>query len=196
MSTATMANFNRGTNVSRPATQAQIDFAVALVTEVGQMDPEIGREIWNNLRAEQAAGKLGFREISGVIDRMKGLRSELRRRQAEQAPAAEETPRRRLPDVPDGRYAVDNTEGQTAFYRVRVARSGFVTVSVMASDEQHELPFVVARSVLQKIESDGIKEAAIRYGQEIGACGVCGRTLTDPVSRSHGIGPTCLQKLG
>lgn len=35
---------------------------------------------------------------------------------------------------------------------------------------------------------------AINYGRRTGACGVCGRTLTDPASIEAGIGPVCARK--
>jgi hypothetical protein len=34
------------------------------------------------------------------------------------------------------------------------------------------------------------------YGQKLGTCGVCHRTLTDEESRARGIGPVCLRKNG
>jgi uncharacterized protein DUF6011 len=34
----------------------------------------------------------------------------------------------------------------------------------------------------------------VRYGQELGECGHCGRTLTDEASRAAGIGPVCASK--
>lgn len=33
-----------------------------------------------------------------------------------------------------------------------------------------------------------------RFGQEIGRCGCCGRSLTDETSRARGIGPDCASK--
>jgi len=33
-----------------------------------------------------------------------------------------------------------------------------------------------------------------RYGQEIGSCGMCGKVLTDELSRERGIGPICWEK--
>lgn len=39
-------------------------------------------------------------------------------------------------------------------------------------------------------------DAQALYGREIGACGVCGRHLTDEVTRKRGIGNDCAKKLG
>lgn len=101
-----------------------------------------------------------------------------------------------IPDVPAGRYAVENDEGHLAFYvidRPTEGRwAGHTFVKVQASDELHKLPIPAAKGVLAKIAKDP-KAASIRYGRELGQCGVCGRTLTDEASRAAGIGPICAQ---
>jgi hypothetical protein len=38
------------------------------------------------------------------------------------------------------------------------------------------------------------RAAMQRYGQEIGACGRCGLTLTNDTSRALGLGPECAAK--
>lgn len=38
---------------------------------------------------------------------------------------------------------------------------------------------------------NGLKEAIFSYGIETGQCSICGRTLTDTVSKMKGIGPVC-----
>jgi hypothetical protein len=42
----------------------------------------------------------------------------------------------------------------------------------------------------------GKREAAIRYGKELGRCGICNRTLTNNDSIALGIGPVCAEKVG
>ena len=46
---------------------------------------------------------------------------------------------------------------------------------------------------LEEIIQDPHK-ARVRYGRLIGSCGYCGRKLTDPLSRSRGIGPDCWEE--
>jgi Family of unknown function (DUF6011) len=106
-----------------------------------------------------------------------------------------------LPDVPAGRYAVENEEDILRFYIVdrpdKGNWKGFVFVSVLASDEKHPIRGNAAkRTILEKIVEAGPKQAAERFGREIGACAICGRTLTDPVSREIGIGPICREGSG
>jgi hypothetical protein len=47
------------------------------------------------------------------------------------------------------------------------------------------------RSILEKIVAAGPGDAAIRYGRELGHCGVCNTELTNHLSRELGIGPVC-----
>ena len=43
--------------------------------------------------------------------------------------------------------------------------------------------------------ADDVVSAARTYGRDTGACSVCGRPLTDPVSIWAGIGPVCMERL-
>jgi hypothetical protein len=86
---------------------------------------------------------------------------------------------------PLGRYAVDTEEGHLAFY---VARQG--GLYVQASDILHRVPGNAQQAIIDKIAADP-EGASKRYGRELGQCGVCGRILTDEISRAEGIGPIC-----
>jgi hypothetical protein len=48
---------------------------------------------------------------------------------------------------------------------------------------------------LARIATDP-KGVAVSYGRLTGACGCCGRELTDPKSVEMGIGPICAEKWG
>lgn len=85
---------------------------------------------------------------------------------------------------PEGRYAIDNADGELRFYHLIDGE-----VFVMASDEEHLIHGLAAQAIIAKIAEDPL-EAAKRYGMEIGACGICGRTLTSEW-RLVGIGPVC-----
>lgn len=105
-------------------------------------------------------------------------------------------------EVPAGRYAVATEEGAlnlTAFYRVDRPEegkwAGYTFVKRLSSDEEIRLGRDQAQSVLAKIAAD-VEGASKLYGQEIGACGVCGRTLTNDESREVGVGPDCRKKMG
>lgn len=91
-------------------------------------------------------------------------------------------------DFPFGRYAVDTDEGHLAFYVLN--HRG---LHVQASDDTHPLPANAIKAVADKIAADP-QAASERYGQELGHCGRCGRTLTDEESRGRGTGPICATK--
>ena len=103
------------------------------------------------------------------------------------------------PHVPRGRYAVENEEGRLMFYHVDRPStgkwSGFTFLSVRASDELHPIRNKETKKlIMDRIEEDPA-EASMRFGREIGECGICGRTLTDEHSRARGIGPICAAKV-
>lgn len=96
--------------------------------------------------------------------------------------------------VPAGRYAVDSNEGELRFYHVWRPKNNLsvVRVYVLHGPDESRIPGRQAELViLQKIAAYGIREAAIRYGNEIGRCSNCGRRLTNRISRELGIGPIC-----
>lgn len=101
-------------------------------------------------------------------------------------------------DVPAGRYAVE-IDGRLGFFKVDCPTegrwAGRVFVNQMASDTEYAVRGFRLGLVLDTIAADS-QAASLRYGREIGACGVCGRTLTDEDSRARGIGPICADKMG
>lgn len=101
-------------------------------------------------------------------------------------------------DVADGRYAIDTPEG-VRFYRVRHGKNdwaGVVFVDVQHSDDYSPVKNRAAKAAIIAQIAQDPTTAMLRYGQEIGACGHCGRTLTDADSRTFGAGPVCRAKLG
>jgi hypothetical protein len=100
--------------------------------------------------------------------------------------------------VPAGRYAI-RVESGVRFYHVDKPAdgrwAGRTFVSRQASDDLFPIRSSKERAeILQKIAMDPMA-AMLRYGREIGICGLCGRTLTNDESRKRGIGPVCLAKL-
>jgi hypothetical protein len=91
--------------------------------------------------------------------------------------------------VADGRYAVEKEDGTLMFYSVKNGHSR-TFVDVWASDTRYPIQNPGERNrILEAIKAD--PDAGPRFGREIGRCYVCGRTLTDELSRSLGIGPIC-----
>lgn len=100
-------------------------------------------------------------------------------------------------NVPDGNYAILNASGKgdVVFYRVWTRRDGSRGVDLQVSDDYLPVARAQVPGIMDRIAQDPGR-ALIRYGHEIGRCGVCNRTLTDAVSRERGIGPVCASKYG
>lgn len=167
-------------------TAGQVKFMEDLVGRLAKLDSEIGAQARTYTdgmteHGKWTAGRTG--NASAWIDRMLSKERELSNR-ARTAPV----------QVADGRYAVEE-DGVLRFFKVKNGnRPGFVFLDIQASDEWHSVRNVVRiRTVLALIAQDP-KAAMIRYGQELGECGHCGRTLTDAASRAAGIGPICAAK--
>lgn len=104
-----------------------------------------------------------------------------------------------LPDVPAGHYAVISRTGNNDldFFRVdrpiegRWAGRTFVKRIIGGRPDQ-AIRNAEQRQALERIAND-IPGAAQIYGQQVGRCCICNRTLTDEVSRAAGIGPDCSQ---
>lgn len=104
------------------------------------------------------------------------------------------------PTVREGRYALSEPDGTVKFYQVDKPQegkwAGWTFLKVLASDTPYPIKDrATKQSILDRIAVNP-NAAMARYGQEIGSCGLCGRTLTDETSRKLGIGPICRGKLG
>lgn len=73
--------------------------------------------------------------------------------------------------------------------------AGCLFMKEQASDELHRVRDIVREEAVLRAVIKDAEGALTRYGLELGACGMCGRTLTDEESRARGIGPICADKL-
>lgn len=156
----------------------------------------IAKKDWSHLNAE---GQQYLKEIAAgerVVSKKKA--SEL----IEKLLAMKDKPKSAPTDVmaerfafgvPAGRYAVEADNGELRFYHVWVSRDGKrLNVYVAHGPDESDLKYQkTVLGVLNKIKTVGIRQAAIRYGMEIGSCSNCGRRLTNHISRALGIGPVC-----
>lgn len=115
-----------------------------------------------------------------------------------------------LPKVPDGRYAImvkERTAGEDVetlkFFKVKMPTEGrwanFTFLDAGRGGAHGDLQWTPVKnleykkSVLKEIAKDP-QAAGQKFGQEVGVCCRCGRSLTDETSRSLGIGPDCREK--
>lgn len=99
--------------------------------------------------------------------------------------------------VAPGYYALSTNGGMTVlFYRVQRAKDGIhagkTFVNRQSGDNWVRISKTEANGALEEILEDP-KAAGVLYGQEIGRCCKCNRTLTDEKSRKDGIGPECIK---
>lgn len=173
-----------------PATDKQLAFLEKLRAE-----RVVSQDLADDIRfeLEQPAGP-GKSAVSTLIDDL--LKAPFQRSHQDKH-GPKQPP---LPEVPAGRYAVDGADGTLKFYHVDRPEegpwAGWTFVKVQASDDTYRVKGAAATEVLDAILAAGPQAASIRYGHELGSCGICGRTLTDESSRAAGIGPVCAAKAG
>jgi hypothetical protein len=103
--------------------------------------------------------------------------------------------------VPAGHYAVTGEDGTTDFYKVNYGKpggkwDGFCFIdNQQGPNYQPVKNFKTKAAIYAKIAADPAA-ASKRYGIELGVCGVCHTTLTNPESIEAGIGPVCAGKMG
>lgn len=100
-------------------------------------------------------------------------------------------------DIPNGYYAISGEGADDIhFFRISRFRDGGIKVQEQASDTLYPVRRGGRRTaVLTAIQTVGWHRSQVMYGQAIGRCGRCNRTLTDAVSRDRGIGPDCWEKM-
>lgn len=114
--------------------------------------------------------------------------------------------REKLPALPKMHYAIEVLDFEVGpepvwkFYRVdkptRGRWAGKTFVSAQASDDYWPVKRPAALVTILTAIAANPEKAAADYGHQIGRCGVCSRTLTDPESIARGIGPVCAGKAG
>lgn len=175
-----------------PATQKQLDYIRSLSTTkvLTSLEPEQRaslqqpEEFWH-----EETTRLSKKKAGRILDVLIPLPN----RPTEGYEPTTQMKDRLAVGVPAGRYAVEAESGELRFYKVWVSRDGKrLNVYVEHGPDESELRYHKTQlTILNKIKAYGVREAAIRYGMEIGSCSNCGRRLTNRISRELGIGPVC-----
>jgi hypothetical protein len=104
-------------------------------------------------------------------------------------------------DIPVGHYATLSLTGHNDFDFWRVDRPEQGTYKgrtfvkrIVGGKPDLNVSRETKFAALDAILTEGIENTARRYGQELGRCSRCNRTLTDQVSREFGKGPECRSK--
>jgi len=157
--------------MERHATEKQINFIKKLIVEKDYEFDESNFDV------------ITIKEASNLIQELLGRPSKIRNVEKPIASGVE-----------SGYYAVIE-DGVLHFFKVDSPTegkwAGYTFIRIQASNETYPIKNKERREkILDLIKADP-REAMERYGQELGICGRCGRTLTDEESRARGIGPIC-----
>lgn len=180
--------------------ERQIALMKDLIQQIAELDHDLAdtaRKYTEDMTLHGAwtGGREGnaSRWIGNMIKKVRELRAAAAdaRRNAEMSKAIKEE----WSDIPTGYYALRDGDG-VKFYRVNHHQNGRTYLDACASDERHPIRNPLHRkNILTAIRAMGWEASTALYGQEIGSCGRCGRTLTDDVSRAAGIGPKCRKEM-
>jgi hypothetical protein len=179
-------------------TEKQLNFIRSLIDE---------RDLFASPKHFDAHNAMDAGEYEQALERMKAKAATLSKREASEwisrLTALPHKPKAQrqdtnVPDVPNGRYALEDPEdalNPIKFYKVNHGKAGgrwegFVFVDRFVSDETYPVKGHARIAVLEAIAANPL-EAAQRFGREENACCICGRRLTRRLSRYLGIGPVC-----
>lgn len=181
---------------SNQPTRKQVEYANSLRAQVGRApltDDVVAKikrrdfsELINDLQCDVTAAKALGEWIAPKAAKSKHLQ------------AAD------FPNVTDGFYAVPGMAGgaDLVFFQVQAPTEGswkgcLFVKRIVGGHEPERVGETSARAWLAKVSTPERVLASKRlYGQQIGSCGECGRTLTNDESRAYGIGPVCLAAMG
>lgn len=176
------------------ASERQKNFYADLVRDLsGSSIPEfaeIGRKAseW----ADQMIAHYGFmpgRLVRTSLDRLIAHRN--RMRAATVCP-----PGKAEVQVPKGRYALRGDDDIVRFYQVKISQKTHRPyVMQQLSDDLIPVRWNNGGHAVYAQIGEDVLGAARLYGQELGRCSVCGRTLTNEESRAYGVGPECRKGL-
>jgi len=97
-----------------------------------------------------------------------------------------------------GYYALrDGRSGEVQFFvvvRLPEWTSGRTAVYRQAGDQHYRMVPTLSKIVLDQIAQNPDGSAKL-YGDEMGRCSMCNRSLTTEESRAVGIGPVCLKRM-
>lgn len=192
------AKVNTDPRAARFASTAQIQYVRSLVSERNITSLDEGQQFF----LQEESGEVQFEHMSmlkasTIIDTLQKLPRKSSG-QVGSVVGGTHVPRIWETEVPQGRYAVEE-DGVLKFFHVDKPTegrwTGYTFIKIRASDELYPVKDAArVQRILKLITEAGYKEATELYGQELGSCGICGRTLTDPISREIGIGPVCRGK--
>src|SRR6185312_7786563 len=182
-----------------PATESQINYARSLMA---RRNSSTVQDMVRIVELQIVNGKITHGTISSAINVLKNLPvvETIAARDREARTGIQEI----INKIPEGYYAIktaDSIDGtRWMFYKVDKPTSGrwkgFIFIKVQAGDEYHPIKNPQYKHNILRAIAMNPRQAAIDYGNKIGRCAICNRTLTDADSIGAGIGPICAKRFG
>lgn len=174
----------------RGATEGQLKFLTVLGAERDLA--EVSSETLRTLELFAAEVFPNFQQASDAITELKKAPKSIAVRQ--QRSESRQAWRTLAEATPEGRYALPTGPGQDKphFYRLS-KRNGFIKLQEQASDTLYQVELRNYEEILRAIADFGVEKSGRLYGELIGSCRKCGRTLTDENNPylAQGYGPDC-----
>jgi len=107
--------------------------------------------------------------------------------------------------VPESKYALVRPNGELGFCEVRNGKKNtkwesfqFVDILIGAPGDWRRIPAKgeQRKQILNLLEQDGYKNAALRYSEKHVRCAACESPLSDAESLARGFGPICILRFG
>jgi hypothetical protein len=179
---------------SQPATEAQINFVRSLIA---RRDTSGVTELVDEAELLIMDETITHGDVNRILTVLKVLpmKDDLRKRDQSVGSQIVTVGSK----VPEGYYAIGPV-GDTRFYRIDRPTTGrwagYVFLNIQAGNELHPVKNHAERLRVLTLVAEDPRAAAIRYGNEIGRCSQCNKTLTNPDSIAAGIGPICSANAG
>lgn len=173
--------------------EGQIRYMDSLITDLAELDAELGRQAREytygmTQRGLWTPGREG--NASAWIDR---LISKLKEVRAARGPVPPVT----LPEVPDGRYAVE-FEGEIRCYHLETGKdgtrwAGFRFLNRRSSDDLFPIKNASVKAQILALIAANLEAAEVLYARTVRECRRCHRGLTDTKNPyfEAGFGPEC-----
>jgi len=172
-----------------PISDRQVELVKKLYSEI---DPDLGPARASVFLAEDPTRRQASAKIDLLIEEAKKAKVAPAPVAAAVAVPAARGERAPLVFPEPGYYAVEY-QNALRFYRVKEGK-GYYTgrkfLDRFKSDELRSISMAERMAVLDLINEDPAK-AGMRFAVELTRCHICGRMLTDEISRLRGIGPDC-----
>lgn len=180
--------------ISQPATEPQVNYVRSLIA---RRDTSGVTDLVNEAERLIMDERLTHGDVNRILSVLKVLPLKTELRERDQSIGAQIVTVGSK--IPEGYYAIGPV-GDTRFYRIDRPVSGrwagYIFLNVQASDELHPVRNHAERLRVLKVIAEDVRAAAIRYGNEIGRCSQCNKTLTNPESLAAGIGSICAGRQG